>query len=171
MHRFRLYHIRMIHAFAVALLTAASILIASTAALPAVAITGLAAVTDGDTIKIEGARIRLVGIDAPELHQTCNDAGGRLYDCGIVSAAQLRAHVAGHPVSCQSEGRDRYGRTLAVCFIGSEDLNAWLVAERLAVAYRRYSLAYVSQEDSARLAHRGPWAGAFIMPWDWRKQH
>jgi endonuclease YncB( thermonuclease family) len=96
---------------------------------------------------------------------------GRNYDCGVVSAAQLRAHIAGKAVSCKPEGRDRYSRILAVCFIGSEDLNAWLVTEGLAVAYRRYSLAYVTQEGAARAAKRGLWAGSFIWPWDWRREH
>jgi endonuclease YncB( thermonuclease family) len=140
--------------------------------LPAAAaddLVGHASVTDGDTIKINGERIRLVGIDAPEMHQSCKDVAGRNYDCGVVSAAQLRAHIASKSVSCRPEGTDRYGRTLAVCFVGSEDLNAWLVTEGLAVAYRHYSVAYVPQEDAARTAHRGLWAGSFTMPWDWRK--
>lgn len=77
-----------------ALLTAVAILAASPAAVPASAITGSATVTDGDTIKINGERIRLEGIDAPETHQTCKDAGGRNYDCGVVSTAALRAHIS-----------------------------------------------------------------------------
>lgn len=129
---------------------------ADAAAFPLI---GPADITNGDTIKIAGRRIRLVGIDAPELHQTCKDAGGRNYDCGVVSAAQMRAHIASNALSCQPEGKDRYSRILAVCFIGSEDVNAWLVTEGLAVAYRRYRLAYVSQEEAAQAAHRGLWAG------------
>ena len=51
---------------------------------------------------------------------------------------------------------------------GPRSLNAWLVAEGWALAYRRYSSAYVSQELSARSERRGIWRGRFVAPWDWR---
>jgi endonuclease YncB( thermonuclease family) len=85
--------------------------------------------------------------------------------------AALRAHIAGRAIDRESEGKDRYGRTLATCFLDSEDLNGWMVEEGQAVAYRKYSTAYVVQEQEAQAAHRGLWAGSFVMPWDWRKQH
>jgi endonuclease YncB( thermonuclease family) len=56
-----------------------------------------------------------------------------------------------------------------VCFLGSEDLNAWLVRRGWAVAYRRYSKDYVPQEDRALRAKTGVWSGTFEMPWDWRR--
>jgi endonuclease YncB( thermonuclease family) len=56
-------------------------------------LSGVPRIIDGDTLAIGSIKIRLVGIDAPEKHQTCKDAGGQKYDCGIVSAAALRAHI------------------------------------------------------------------------------
>ena len=73
------------------------------------------------------------------------------------------------PVTCEERDRDRYGRIVAVCYAGGEDLNAWMVLQGLAVAYRRYSLGYVDQEADARLARRGIWATRFVLPWEWRR--
>jgi len=60
-------------------------------------------------------------------------------------------------VSCADNGRDRYGRTLAVCSATGEDLNAWMVAHGLALAYVKYSRAYQHQEADARNGQRGMW--------------
>jgi endonuclease YncB( thermonuclease family) len=66
---------------------------------------------------------------------------------------------------------DRYQRLIATWWKGTEDLNGWLVLNGWAVAFRRYSTAYVAAEDTARAAKGGLWAGDFEMPWDWRKAH
>jgi len=101
----------------------------------------------------------------------CRDAQGQNYRCGQCAAAALANHIAGGTVSCRALDKDRYGRTVAICYLGSEDLEAWLVSEGWAFAYRRYGLDYVRQEDAARAAKRGLWAGSFIWPWDWRREH
>src|SRR5215212_9917798 len=75
---------------------------------------GRASVADGDTLRLQGVAIRLKGIDAPELHQTCS-LDGRPYRCGETSREALAERVAGRPVACRIEGRDRYGRSLARC--------------------------------------------------------
>jgi endonuclease YncB( thermonuclease family) len=66
---------------------------------------------------------------------------------------------------------DRCGRIVAVCYLGSEDLNAWMVTQGWAVAYRHYSKDYVPQEEAAHAAKLGIWAGPFTMPWEWRQEH
>jgi endonuclease YncB( thermonuclease family) len=129
---------------------------------------GVPRVVDGDTVIIGDTRIRLEGIDAPETDQFCLDADGKKWTCGISARNALDKHVAGRSVVCADKGRDRYGRTLAVCSIGAEDLNAWMVQEGLALAYIQYSNAYVREEAESRAARRGLWAGAFIAPWEWR---
>lgn len=130
---------------------------------------GVATVVDGDTLNLHGTRIRLHGIDAPESAQLCLDAGGQRWRCGQRAAMALADRIGRAPVRCRRTDTDRYSRMIAVCFRGEEDLNAWMVAEGWAVAYRRYSRDYVSQEDAARAARAGIWAGSFVMPWDWRR--
>lgn len=130
-------------------------------------VSGRAVVIDGDTIEVRGSRVRLHGIDAPESAQTCLD-NGKLWLCGQRASRALADRLAGRSVDCKETAEDRYGRIVAVCRLGGGDLNAWLVAEGWALAYRRYSSAYVGEEASAKAARRGIWRGDFVAPWDWR---
>ncbi len=131
-------------------------------------VSGRARVIDGDTMEVNGSRIRLHGIDAPESAQTCL-AGGKRWRCGRHATNALTGWTGGRPVDCEERDRDRYGRIVAVCRLDGSDLNARLVAEGWALAYRRYSNAYVGEEASAKAAGRGLWQGDFIAPWDWRR--
>ena len=121
---------------------------------------------DGDTLDIGGVRVRLWGIDAPEKRQTCR-ADGRPWSCGGLATAALRSRSIG--LRCESREKDRYGRVLAVCFQGAEDVNAWMVSEGWALAYRRYSETYAPLEEEARKKGRGIHRGAFVPPWEWRR--
>ena len=94
-------------------------------------LTGKPYVTDGDTVKISGERIRLEGIDAPEWNQRCKDASGKSYDCGIVSTAALRAKIGRNSIKCEGTKRDRYGRFLGICYLNELDLNGWMVRNGL----------------------------------------
>jgi len=129
---------------------------------------GIASVIDGDTIEIHGKRIRLYGIDTPESSQLC-DVGGKPWRCGQAAANKLSDKIWRKFVRCEKRDVDRYGRVVAVCYADNEDLNAWLVSEGLAVAYRKYSTDYVGLEEQARAARKGVWGSKFDMPWDWRK--
>jgi endonuclease YncB( thermonuclease family) len=131
-------------------------------------ITGTATVIDGDTLEIRRTRVRLHGIDAPESAQWCRAKGER-WRCGQRVAFALADKIGEKPIRCERRDIDRYGRTVAVCYLGNEDLNAWLVSEGLALAYRRYSLDYVDEEEAAEEAGRGMWRGEFVAPWDWRR--
>ena len=137
-------------------------------ALAADAISGAARIVDGDTLAIGDIKIRLEGIDAPETDQVCLDADAAKWACGVVARDRLIAHVGGRPIECKPTGTDRYGRTLAVCSVAGDDLNAWMVHEGWALAFVRYSTAYAKEEEKAHAAQRGLWRGAFIAPWDWR---
>ena len=130
---------------------------------------GRASVVDGDTLEIRGEKIRLHGIDAPESSQRCTRPNGKEWRCGQKAANALSDKIGQRNVRCTGEKRDRWGRLIAVCRLGSQDLNAWLVRRGWAVAYLRYSKDYVGQEDRARKAKAGVWSGTFEMPWDWRK--
>lgn len=131
-------------------------------------IKGPATVTDGDGLEIAGEQIRLYGIDAPETQQYCKRANKTRWHCGQYSTVELDKLVTGKEVTCDIRTLDRYGRWVAVCKIGEVDLGRRMVEQGWAVAYRRYAKDYVADEDIARKAKRGVWAGEFEMPWDWR---
>jgi endonuclease YncB( thermonuclease family) len=133
-------------------------------------IVGKAWVIDGDTVDIGRSFIRLQGIDAPDIDQTCTDAGDKKWPCGRAAARELLDHIAGRPLTCDSSGLDGYRRVLAVCALpDGSDVNAWMVQQGWALAY--YSPAYLSEEAEAHAAERGIWAGGFMPPWDWRHRH
>src|SRR5438874_5398102 len=113
-------------------------------ALPPIAsaadLAGQASIIDGDTIEIHGQRIRLFGIDAPEHDQLC-EAVGSQYRCGQQAALALADQIGSKTVDCAPRDVDQYGRIVAVCSAGGEDLNAWMVRQGWALAYRHYSTA------------------------------
>ena len=133
-------------------------------------IVGTASVIDGDTLEIHGIRIRLDGIDAPESRQTCRREG-RAEPCGRTASHHLADQIARRPINCSPQGTDRYGRTLAICYLNGEDLNAMMVRDGQAVAYRYFSMRYAATEDAARRARIGIWGTMFEMPFDWRRKH
>lgn len=132
-------------------------------------IAGTASVIDGDTLEVRGKRIRLHGIDAPESAQLCQDASGKEWRCGQQAANALSERIARRPVTCEVKDTDRYGRSVAACSAGGENLNAWMAANGWAMAYRQYSKDYVDAEAAARASRAGIWAGTFQPPWEWRK--
>ena len=131
-------------------------------------LTGTARIIDGDTLEVRGSRIRLHGIDAPESAQRCRSEG-RIWSCGREATRALVRRIGSHPVTCKERDRDRYGRVVAVCSVGGKDVNAWMVAEGWAFAYRKYSRRYLAEEMAAKTAKRGVWRGDVVPPWDWRR--
>ena len=79
-------------------------------------------------------RIRLFGIDAPEGQQLCKKPNGETWRCGQQSALALSEKLGQVNIRCAERAQDRYGRMVAVCFLGEEDINGWLVQEGWAVA-------------------------------------
>lgn len=141
-------------AFAVSLLAAAPACAAS--------LTGQAEITDADSLVIQGRKIRLAGIDAPELNQPCRHGGdrtGRRWYPGREGRAWLQSWIADRAVTCSTEHADRYGRTIATCFVGGDDIGRRLVAEGWAWAYTRYSTRYVDAEAEAAARGLGVHAG------------
>jgi endonuclease YncB( thermonuclease family) len=129
---------------------------------------GVVSVVDGDTLDLHGTRIRLWGIDAPESRQLCR-RDGEPWRCGQAAALALSHRIGRRTVYCETRDVDRWGRLVALCREGSEDLSEWLVRAGLALAYRRYAKDYVAREELARRARAGIWAGAFAPPWEYRR--
>lgn len=127
-----------------------------------------ARVIDGDTIELAGEKLRLEGIDAPELAQSCALPSGRSYACGKEAARALTRLLAAGPVTCIGETRDDYGRLLATCHAAGVNVNAQMVRSGHAFAFRRYSQSYIAQETEARRYKAGLFAGAAEAPWDFR---
>ena len=141
---------------------------------------GIPKIVDGDTIYINSHKIRLEGIDAPEIRQKCkknflkissmiNINFQKEYYCGKHSKEKLKKKIANKLVICKSSGKDRYKRYLATCFEEKINLNKWMVKSGYAVAYRRYSKIYMADEEFAKENKMGIWAGSFTRPEKWRK--
>lgn len=131
-------------------------------------VTGIADVTDGDTVVINGTRIRLEGIDAPEAGQMCGTRAGGSWPCGASAATALRRLVEGKAVRCDPLGIDRYGRMLGACFLGEVDVNALMVRRGHAWAFVRYSESYAREEQEARAERVGIWQGEALPAWEYR---
>ena len=127
-------------------------------------------ITDGDTIKINGEKIRFSGIDTPEMKQTCVK-NGMVNPCGITAKKILIDKISNNEVICISEGKDQYKRTLAECFVNDESLSSYLVRSGYAFAYRKYSKKFISDEEFAKSNKFGMWSMEFDYPWDWRKKN
>jgi len=127
-------------------------------------------IVDGDTIHLNGEKIRFTGIDTPELKQTCLKDG--LKDpCGVTAKKILIEKISDNKVECISEGKDQYKRTLAECFVNNESLSSYLVRSGYAFAYRKYSKNFIPDEDYARINKLGMWSMEFDYPWDYRKNN
>ena len=139
-------------------------------------ISGKAKVIDGDTIRIDKKKIRLFGIDAPEKQQQCSRSWltisflsfNKDYPCGLISTDKLKKKINDKFIICEYTTKDRYKRYIAECFKEKTNLNAWMVRNGYAVAYRKYSKKYVSHENFAKKEKLGLWLGTFEMPWNWR---
>ena len=143
-------------------------------------IIGVPRIVDGDTVHIKEYKIRLEGIDAPEIRQKCKKEKLKIsliigfsfykdYNCGEVSRENLEKKVDRSKIKCIFSSKDRYERYLAKCFKEKINLNQWMVRNGHAVAYRRYSKEYISDEDFAKENKLGLWQGKFLDPEKWRK--
>lgn len=121
-------------------------------------------VHDGDTITIlqdkQQIKVRLFGIDAPELKQPY----------GKKSKQFLSNLIVGQIVEVEENGNDRYGRTIGTVYLNGDDINAQMVENGYAWAYRRFTKKYTPQESTAKFEKRGLWRDDPIPPWEWRKQ-
>jgi len=129
-------------------------------------IIGSARAADGDTLTLDGQRIRLLGMDSPEMMQVCRRDGAD-WRCGVAARSRLAELLRAGPATCRTAGRDRYERWLARCEAGGEDIGARMVREGLAVAYGGYE----DEERLARAERKGLWSSTFDMPQQWRRMN
>ena len=125
-------------------------------------------VVDGDTIVLNGEKIRFSGIDTPELKQTCMNGDEKVF-CGKSAKTLLIKKIGNETPKCISEGKDAYKRTLAECYVNGESLSAFLVRSGYAFAYRKYSKKFIKDEEFAKENKLGMWSMKFKYPWDFRK--
>jgi endonuclease YncB( thermonuclease family) len=126
-------------------------------------------IIDGDTLEMQGERVRILDIDAPESRQTCRRSDGVAVPCGQVATAALAGLIGSRSATCDLFERDRYGRWLGRCSVGGDDVANWLALHGLAIPYR--SCACVAVRGLSLYAQwndRGIWATAFQAPWEWR---
>ena len=129
-------------------------------------------VSDGDSLRSGKLRIRIFGIDAPELKQQCQDQNGSAWACGLAARQQMENLLdADKLLHCELRDVDRYGRLVMQCFRGTVDIGAAMVRSGHALAYRSFSQLYLADEKHARSARNGVWRGSFQPPWEWRRQN
>ena len=125
-------------------------------------------IVDGDTIVLNGEKIRFPGIDTPELKQTCMKGEQKVF-CGMFAKMLLIKKIGNETPKCISEGKDVYKRTLAECFVNGESLSSFLVRSGYAFAYIKYSKKFIKEEEFAKENKLGMWSMEFEYPWDFRK--
>ena len=125
-------------------------------------------ILDGDTIVLNGEKIRFVGIDTPELKQTCLKDNEEV-KCGMHAKMLLIKKIGNNIPMCIGKKKDFYKRTLAECFVNGESLSKFLVRRGYAFAYRKYSKKFIKDENFAKSNKLGMWSMTFQYPWDFRK--
>ena len=134
-------------------------------------------VIDGDSIEIKKEKIRLFGIDAPEMKQICHDKNNKPYACGHLSKTYLEKYIknrSGKKIYCYYSERDKYNRIIGECFIGTIskiNINKMMVGNGRAVAYLKYSEKYLDAQNIAKNKKYGIWKGTFDLPEEWRKKN
>lgn len=130
---------------------------------------------DGDTLRVQNTgepfTVRLSCIDAAERSQK---------PWGQMAAARLKQLLPkGQIVQVREVDRDRYGRTVAELYVGSQSINLQMVQEGMAVVYPQYldgctatKDQYLQAERSAKQQGLGVWNPSnslTVMPWEYRR--
>lgn len=120
-------------------------------------------IIDGDSLEIGERRIRLDGIDAPELLQLCFNDIDEEYPCGKQALEFTANFISGTEPDCRClPEKDKYGRELCECFVNDVSLNEALVSAGWAMSYR--DTKYDKAQNAAEGAKRGIWQGKFMRP-------
>ena len=133
-------------------LCAVFVLLANMAAADLV---GPVRVIDADTIDVGGERVRLYGIDAPEMDQTCLTEQGVAFQCGVWARDKVAARFGFRMARCTVQDVDQYQRSVATCDVGGADMGRVLVQEGWAFAYRKFAMDYDLDEKGAAIRDAG----------------
>ena len=131
-------------------------------------VSGPAVVLDGSHLEVAGRRFKLYGVDAPDIDQTCGDAQGKDYSCGIEARDALRNFAKSGATSCLPRGPNQNDEALAACSAGTTDLARAMIDAGWAVADRARTLFYEAAEEKTRGTKQGLWQGPFVPPAAWR---
>tara|TARA_B100001063_G_C16753152_1_gene551497 strand:- start:1684 stop:2160 length:477 start_codon:yes stop_codon:yes gene_type:complete len=133
-------------------------------------------IVDGDTINLNGDKIRFSGIDAPESfykgrEQLCLKKK-IIIRCGKLSKDFLIKIIGKNTVTCKKEKKpDKYNRILAECFVKGQSLSKALVKNGFAFDYPKYSKKKYSKfQKYAKKNKLGLWDMEFKFPWDFRRE-
>ncbi len=130
---------------------------------------GRASVVTGSVLLINGIYVKLLGVDAPNIEQTCSNSRGQAYRCGKNAVTWLQDWLGGQTVDCYILGNIVRHRATGICFLGEHDIGAAVVGAGWAVAYTKNTDVYLPYEQQARAELKGLWNGRFYRPSDWRK--
>ena len=150
-------------------LIAFSIILYSSSSFSEKIIEGKAKIIDGDTIHIGKNKIRLHGIDALEINQTCT-IKEKTWECGIESYLALKSIILNNKVQCEIIDVDQYKRLIGKCFVNKIYINQYMVQNGWAIPYRYYSLDFIDDEEAGKNNKAGIWKGKFLEPYLFRKQ-
>ena len=156
--------------FATVLLLASSAPLSLSSAADA-EIAGAAVTITGDTIEVDGRRLRLYGVTSPAIDQLCTGARAQ-WRCGLVARMMLDERIGSSPVICRRQGTDGPDRILARCRLDDEqdtELNRWMVASGWALASETHGQTFKPEEAKARRRGAGLWRDGFAPSNDWRR--
>jgi len=129
---------------------------------------------DGKRLIINGQKIQLYGVDAPEFDQMCQKKETHQpFQCGVISAHKLKRmidHVA--EITCIEKGTTDNGTLLASCFDGRIDINEQIILRGWAIVDEHASVKKykrIEQYVKFDTVNEVIWQDDFIKPWEWRK--
>ena len=119
---------------------------------------GIARAIDGDTIEINKEKIRFGGINSPER----NEVGYKL------AKDKLTEKIKNKTLVCMKEkNKDRYSRTVAECFVNSQNLSSFMVKYGYACDYVYYSKGkYSNEQKYAKVNKLGVWDMKYNSSWE-----
>ena len=137
-------------------------------------VTGLAVALQGDQVTIDGARVSLYGIDAPDPDQDreCT-ANGRLFGCYSNAKRALESLIDEGPFVCTDTGERNYVQfPYMICTVNGKDVGEALVRAGFAVAFLPQTDMYAAAEAAARADQVGLWQPGvyFTLPWENREE-